>query len=421
MIEELVDKKIKGHSLDLVDYYYIVDYVLKHGATTEFKKMMFALNTFGMNKKEVYYFSLAIRDSGKVLHFDGTIFEKHSTGGIGDPTSIVLIPLIASLGNKIIKTSGRSFAFTNGSSDRFGAIPNFKTKLSDKDIKKCLDETNACVLSHTGDMCPVDRILFDLREEYELENDINFIATSIASKKLSSGANVVLVDIKYGYSSIVKNYNSAKKLARILKYVFKRCKVKSVIVLTNTKQTIGSGIGNAVEVVDAIETLKGKKGLLRDVSVEYAKLLIREATPTLNKKDLNDMIESNIDNGQAYERFLQIIKAQGGDEKFVKDNKFFAPKKTMNFVCEREGYVGNINSLLLGELIHRLCINSHDNNIGAVLKVKIGDYVKVGDVVLTLYYTEENEIERYVNAIRGCVRVTKEKIKPIKVIKRIIK
>jgi len=421
MIGELIELKKKAKELTMVDYYNIVDYLLKNGIDKESMKFFLALNSFGMTKREVLYLTLAMRDSGRVLRYNQVVLEKHSTGGVGDSTSIVLIPLLASMGYKVIKTTAKSFMFTNGSADRFGAIPKFCCKLSDEEIQKVLSQTNACVLSHDGDMCPADKILFELREECGLENDINLLAASIACKKLASGAKVVLVDVKFGKASIVKTYADAIKLSKTLKYIFKQNNVESVIVITNTVQTIGEGIGNAVEVIDAVNVLQGKKCLLRDMSVIYATEMIAKVNKNLKRKEILEMVQVALDRGDAYKRFMEIIQAQGGDYKVVEQAKLFNPYHSVNFVSDKEGYVGKINSLLLGELIRRLCVESHDSNIGAVLRVKIGDHVKKGDIIVSFYYKDKEDFEKYREAISGCVRVTEEVVKPEEVIKKVIR
>lgn len=421
MFKSLIDKKYNGKELSQTEYYEAVDKLLIGGVCPESIKFFLSLNSFGMSKKEVLYFTKAIRDSGRVLKWDECVFEKHSTGGIGDSTSVVLVPLIASMGYKIIKTTTKSFMFTNGSADRFGAIPNFSVNINPDLIEKTLFKTNACVLTHDEQICPADRIVQTLREECGVEEDINLMAASIASKKLASGASVVLVDIKYGSASIVKEYQTAKSLAKLLKYIFNKCSVKSIIVITDTAQTIGEGVGNAVEVVDALNVLQGRRCKLRDVSVEYAAEMILASNPKLNRADVVDMLKASLDNGAAYNQFLRIVKAQGGDFKVLKDAKLFVPYNSVNFVADREGYVGSINSLLLGELIRRLCETSHDSNIGAVLRVKIGDYVKPGDIIVSFYYKDKKDFEQYKNAIAGCVRLTNEIMKPIDIIKKVIR
>ncbi len=421
MLEDFILEKAKSHELSLENYYEIVDHMLKFGADKSVIKMFLALDSFGMTKREVLSLALAIRDSGRVIKYNQPIFEKHSTGGIGDGSSVVLIPLIASLGYKIIKTTAKSLVFTNGSSDRFKAIPNFRVKLSDDEIKNILDETNACVLSHNGDMCPADRILFDIIEKNRMEKNINFLAASIAAKKLASGAKLVLVDVKYGQAAIIKSYFKAKKMGKILKYVFSKCGVRSIIVISNTVQTFGEGIGNAIEVVDALNVLQGKKSLLRDVVSRFAVEMITTANPKIDRKDAYDMVHTALDNGNAYNQFMKLVKAQGGDEKILQEAKLFTPYKSVNFVADRSGYVGTINSLLLGELIRRLCAKSHDNNIGVVLRVKIGDFINKGDIILSFYYKDDEDLVKYKKAIIGCIGVTDRKIKPVYPIKKVIK
>ena len=171
MFSKFIEKKSSGLELTQTEYYEVVDKFVACGVCNESIKFFVCLNSFGMSNKEVLFLSRALRDSGKVLSFDGCILEKHSTGGVGDSTSVVLIPLLASLGYKIIKTTGKSFVFTNGSADRFGAIPEFKVSLTNEEIERALDKTNACVLSHDELMCPADKLLYDIREKCEIEGD----------------------------------------------------------------------------------------------------------------------------------------------------------------------------------------------------------------------------------------------------------
>jgi len=421
MLGELIVKKANAKQLTQQDYNNVVKYFMDKGADAWVLKFFLSLNSFGMSKKEVLYLACALRDSGHIVKTVGDVFEKHSTGGIGDSVSVALIPLLASLGYKTVKTTGRSLVYTNGSSDRFSAIPNFNVNLTEKQITKALEQTNACVLSHSGSVCPADKILFDIMETTGLESDINLLAASIVAKKLASNAKVVLVDVKFGFASVVKTYKDALKLAKILKYVFDACKIESTIVLTNTLQTLGEAIGNAVEVVDGLKVLQGKRCFLRRVVSRYAAEMITDYDKSISKPDAYEMIDTAIDSGRAYQKFLDIVKAQGGDVKMVEDGKIFVPYHSKNFLAVSEGYVGSINSLLLGELVRRLCQDTHDNNIGVVLRVKIGDYVNKGDVILSFYYKNEEDLEKYQKAIAGCIGVTKNKISKVRVIKKVIR
>ena len=421
MLGELIVKKAKAKQLSQQEYNEVVKHFMSKGVDSWVLKFFLSLNSFGMNKKEVLYFARALRDSGHIVKTVGDVFEKHSTGGIGDSVSVALIPLLASLGYKTVKTTGRSLVYTNGSSDRFSAIPNFNVNLTEKQIVQTLEKTNACVLSHCGSVCPADKVLFDIIETAGLESDINLLAASIVAKKLASNAKIVLVDVKYGDASVVKTYNAAKRLAAILKYAFKQSGVESTIVITNTLQTLGEGIGNAIEVVDGLKVLQGRRCFLRRVVSRYAAEMMIDYDKHLSKSEAYEMIDTAIDSGRAYQKFLDIVKAQGGDVKMVEDGKIFSPYKSTNFLADADGYVGSINSLLLGELVRRLCKDTHDNNIGVVLRVKIGDYVKRGDIILSFYYKNDEDLEKYKNAIAGCIGVTQNKIKKIRVIKKVIR
>lgn len=421
MLNDLIFQKASGIPLNKQQMYDAVTYLMKNGADSNSVKFFMALHSFGMSKKEVLYLALAMRDSGKVVKYDGTVFEKHSTGGVGDSTSLVIIPLLASLGYKIVKNTGKSLTYTNGSADRFGSIPKFAVKFNDDEVTKLLDETNACVLSHNGLHCPADRYLFEIMEKCGLEGDINLLAASIASKKLASGATVVLVDVKYGPAAVIKSFGNAMKMSKILKFVFNACNVKSTIVITDTAQMIGSAVGNALEVVDALYVLQGKKCLLRDIASDYAVELITKTNNRIHSKDAYDMVANALDSGMAYNKFLDIVRLQGGKVSVIKNGRLFVPYKSKNIISNSEGYVGAINSLILGELIRRLCAETHDSNIGVVLHAKVGDYIKVGDPILSFYYKDDEDFERYERAILGCVRLTKSKIAPVDVIRKVVR
>ena len=420
MIVDLVNKKSSGYVLEQEDFDEAINYLMDNGADDDIVKFFLALDEQGMTKDEVLCFACAIRDSGRVLRFDELIFEKHSTGGIGDASSLVIVPLLASLGYKIIKTTGKSLVYTNGGADRLKAIPNFKTKFTDFQINSILGRANACFLSHNTDICPADRLLYDIREKHHLHNNLDFIAASIAAKKMASGAKVVLIDIKYGQASMVKSYKQAIKLAKLLKFIFDKHDIKSVLVLTSTVQTLGEGIGNAIEVVDALNVLQGKRTFLRRVANKFAVELMCASDPTLSKADAYEIVNMAIDGGAAYKQFMKIVECQGGDISCLQNATIFRPYHSVNFKADKAGYVGQIDSLMLGELVRRLCVDNHDDNIGVVLRVKIGDFVLPGDVVMSFYYKDPADLDRYKSALAGAVRMTNQKIKKVRVVKKVI-
>ncbi|MBR1987765.1 MAG: hypothetical protein IKA36_01865 [Clostridia bacterium] len=421
MFENFIEKKSINRCLTQEEYYEIVDYMLKNKIDVEVSKMFLALNTFGMNKKEVLSLAIAIRDSGKVLKYNQNILEKHSTGGVADSTSVVLIPLLASLGYKIIKTTARSLVFTNGSADRFGAIPNLKVKLTNNEIEKALAKTNACILSHKGDMCPADQILFDVIEKHELHNDINLLAASIIAKKLASGAKSVLIDVKYGRNALVKSYLKALKMAKIMKYAFKQCGVKSTILVTSSYQPIGDSIGNSLEMLDAIDVLHGKRCFLRETAIDYAVEMMKLAGAKMDNFDMRHLLATSLDNGRAWDKFVDIVKIQGGDVTAIKKDSYFAPYNTSVIKSNFDGYVESIDVMSIGEIVRKLCKVSHDNNIGVTLNVKVGDKVSVGDEVATFYYKNKKDFKDYKDVIANCIRLTDVKVNKKPIIKKVIR
>ena len=319
------------------------------------------------------------------------------------------------------KMSGRGLGHTGGTLDKLESIPGFSINIESDDFYKQVREISLAVIGQTANITPADKKLYALRDVTGTVDSIGLIASSIMSKKLASGAKVVLVDVKYGEASLIKDYSKALKLANLLKYIFDECEVESIIVLTDTVQTFGDGVGNAIEVVDALDVLRGKQNFLREMSVFFATEMILKAKPNLKRDDVEDMVKMALDNGTAYEAFLKLVKAQGGSVKAVKEDKIFKPYKTINFVSDKEGYVGDIHPLLLGELVRRMCQETHDSNLGISIKVKIGDYIKKGDVIVTFYYKTDEELAKYKNAISKCIGVTDYVVKPVDIIRKVIR
>lgn len=421
MINEIIDKKVHGHTLNRAEYYEAVDYLMKNGKDKTIIKFFLSLDSFGMTNKETLYLASALRDSGRVINYNQFVFEKHSTGGVGDGSSMILIPIIASLGYKMIKTTGKSMIYANGSADRFKSIPNFNTLLTDEEIKRALDETNACVLSNNGDICPADRLMHEIREKYSLQNNLKLLASSIACKKLASGANTVLVDIKYGVASYVQTYESALKLASNLKYIFRKNHIKCIIFITRTLHTVGEGIGNAIEVAEAIDVLRGKKCLLRDMAVMQAYEMIRSANKHISKQDLLDMINAVLDTGEAYNKFLQIVKYQHGDVSAIENNRVFTPQKSIAFKATKNGYVYNIDIDNLGEIVSIVCKLTNDNSTAIKVQVKTGDYVHAGDTMLTIYCQDKKYLTAFNDYILHSINLTTVKIEDEPLVRRVIR
>ena len=421
MLESVVEKKVNGSELTQTDFYVIIDRMMQKGISKELLKVFIALDSFGMTAREVLFLAKALRDSGKIDDVSEFYFDKHSTGGVSDSSSVVLVPLLSSLGYKIVKTSTESFKFTNGTADRFKSIPNFKFLNNKEEILDNLAKNNACVAYRNDKICPADKILRKLQIVAGIENNVDLMAASIAAKKLSSGAKAVLVDVKYGKGSLIQEISKANRLVKLLKYVFDKCGIKSVIVLTRTSQTVGKGVGNAIELTEAVKTLKGEKSTLRDLSVLYATELISSTNPKFSKSEIAKQVNEALDNGSAFEQFVNIVNVQGGDSEKVKNEEIFKPYKKKNFIASKSGYVGNVNPYVYGEILNRICKDTHDNNIGISINVKIGDYVKAGDVVLTFYYKNDADLDRYADALAGSVRLTKSKIKPISIVKKVVR
>lgn len=395
-IIDLIAKKRDGLELTKEEINYLIHNYTK-GQIPDYQMSAFLMATYfqNMNNEEATYLALAMRDSGDVIDLKdipGIKVDKHSTGGVGDKVTLILGPLLASLGVKFAKMSGRGLGHTGGTIDKLESIPGYKVELKVEDFIKQVNTIGIAIVGQSGDVAPADKKLYALRDVTATVDVIPLIASSIMSKKLASGADAIVLDVKVGHGAFMKTEAEAIKLAELMVSIGRLAGKKMTAILTGMDEPLGHKIGNALEVYEAIETLQGKgpKDLV-DVTIEIGAHLLLDAAIEKDFDHAKERLHQALNDGTAYHKFLELVQAQGGDVKAIKHPEKLLSKHTLEVKAEKEGYIVDINALDIGKAAMRLGAGRETKeddvllDVGVDLHKKIGDFVKVGDVLATLY------------------------------------
>ena len=355
----------------------------------------------GMNKKEIGILTDAMLHSGDTIdlsRIEGKKVDKHSTGGVGDKTSLVLGPLVASCGVKLAKMSGRGLGHTGGTLDKLESIPGVTIEIEEKDFFKQVNEIGIAIVGQTGSLVPCDKKLYALRDVTGTVNSIPLIASSIMSKKLASGSDTILLDVKFGSGAFMKDLASARVLARTMVDIGDELKRDTRAILTDMNQPLGLAIGNNLEVIEAINTLNGHgPSDLVELCINAGAIMLVQAGRVETVEEGKVLLEENIKNGSALEKLAQMVKAQGGDESYIyNSSKFEKAKYVIEVKSEKAGYVKEINALEIGEAAMKLGAGRAtkddvlDFAAGIILNKKVGSKVEIGDTLCKVYSNKEN-------------------------------
>ena len=376
----------------------------------------------GMTDKEIFAFTDVMIKSGDILdlsEINGVVVDKHSTGGVGDKVTLVLGPLLASLGIKIAKMSGRGLGHTGGTIDKLESIEGFDVAINKEQFIKQVNDINIALVSQTGNLAPADKKIYALRDVTGTVESIPLIASSIMSKKIASGADIIIIDVKVGNGALMKNINDAKKLAEIMVKIGKMYKKPTLCILTNMDEPLGYAIGNTLEVEEAIETLKGNgPSDLLEVVITLCSIIIG-AVKKISNSDARDLLFKQINNGKAFEKLEEFVKAQGGDL-----NKLKKCEKVFSIKSDKTGYINKIDALKLGEIAKQIGAGRTtleeeiDYGVGIVLKKKVGDYIEKEEEIAKVYL---NNKDVTVTQILDCFTIEDELYGKNKLILDIIK
>ena len=382
-------------------HFFIKGYLDKTIEDYQASALLMAITINGMTSEETAYLTEEMRVSGEVWDLSdipGLKIDKHSTGGVGDKVSLILGPMVASCGAKMAKMSGRGLGHTGGTLDKMESIPGMKINLTKEEFKKQVQEIGVCIIGQSEEIDPADKKLYSLRDVTGTVQSIPLIASSIMSKKLASGADCILLDVKCGKGAFMKTYEDAKILATEMVNIGKELKKNVKAEITDMNQPLGKAVGNNLEIKEVIETLKGNGPKdLEEICLSSGAILLTQAELFKNTEDAKKALIENIKNGKAFEKFKEFVKAQGGDIDYIDHpEKFPVSKNLIEIKSENEGYIKTIDALAIGlGSCHlgggRLKMGDViDMSAGIILNKKVGDHVKKGELLCTLHTNKDN-------------------------------
>ncbi|NCB37574.1 MAG: thymidine phosphorylase [Erysipelotrichia bacterium] len=376
----------------------------------------------GMDEEETYWLTDCMRTSGDVIDLEGIegfTVDKHSTGGVGDKTSLVLGPVLAALGLKVAKMSGRGLGHTGGTIDKLEAIKGFSCELSTADFIKAVNSIGVVIVGQTGNLVPADKKIYALRDVTATVDSIPLIAASIMSKKLAVANKGLVLDVKVGSGAFMKNIDDARELARLMVKIGKQAGRKVTAVLSNMDEPLGEMIGNSVEVIEAIDTLRNKgpqsfTSLIKALAAQALTLSFG-----LNHSDAELKVAEVLENGKAYAKFLEMVKIQGGDVSMIEDyRKLPAAKQTLPLKSDKNGYISQIQCEEIGLAAMMLGAGREtkdsviDMGVGLKLVKHVGDKVNIGDVIAELYVNPARDNNKAVDRLKAAIQISPDKVIP---------
>lgn len=362
----------------------------------QMSSLLMAICIRGMSDRETFDLVDIFIKSGDVLDLsmiNGVKVDKHSTGGIGDKITLIIGPIVASCGVYVPKMSGRGLGFTGGTIDKLESIKGFKVILSEEEFIKEVSDIGFAVTGQTSNLCPLDKVIYAIRDVTGTTDSIPLIASSIMSKKIAGGADKIFIDIKCGCGAMMKNLADANKLKDIMERIGSHYNKETICEISDMNTPLGSNIGNSLEVIEAMDILKGKKGSLRDLSIKISTEMVSIAKKISfddAKKEVLDVLES----GKAFEKFLEFVKYQNGDI-----NSLEVSKHIQEIKSNKSGIVRSINALNIGKLSCNLGAGREskedkiDYTVGIVLNKLVGDKVNTNDTLFTLYKKDDNLVK----------------------------
>ena len=416
-IYDIIKKKRDGFALSKEEIEFIIKgYV--DGSIHDYQASALCMAIFfrGMNEKETADLTLAMAHSGDTVdlsRFGNLTVDKHSTGGVGDKTTLIVAPIVASLGCVIAKMSGRGLGHTGGTVDKLESIEGFNTELSNEEFFQQAENIGIAVIGQTGNLTPADKKLYALRDVTATVDNLSLIASSIMSKKLAAGSHTIVLDVKYGSGAFMKTPEAAKELAEAMVKIGNSCGRKTAAVITNMDIPLGTNIGNALEVKEAIEVLKGNGADdLREVCLTLATQIV-SLSKNIPENEARALTEDALYSGKAFLKFKEWIETQGGNPKMIENPELLpSPAFSREVKAPADGYVEKIDteavgiaSVILGAG-RQTKEDSIDMSAGIVIFKKTGNNIKAGDTLATLYTSTENTLdsaeEKFLSALSFC-------------------
>ena len=412
-IQEIIAKKRDKQELNKEEiYFFINEYTNNKIADYQASALIMAIYINGMSKEETLNLTLAMASSGDILDLSeiGIVVDKHSTGGVGDKVTLILAPIIASLGVPVAKMSGRGLGYTGGTIDKLESIPGYKVNILEKEFIQNVKNIGISLIGQTMNLAPADKKIYALRDATSTTESIPLIASSIMSKKIAAGANKIVLDVTYGSGAFMKTKERAKKLADEMIEIGKLAGRETIAILTPMEEPLGKNVGNTLEVVEAIEALNGSiKNDVKEVVLELGSNMLKLAGKGNNLEENKRKMIENIKNGKALEKFKELVENQGGDISYIEDiNKFEKAKYILPVIYEanNEGIVRKLKAEEIGKLSVFLGggrikkEDKIDTAVGITFNKKIGDKVERGEILAYIHANNEEKGKEAVERLK---------------------
>ena len=422
MVDIIVKKRDKQELSKQEIEFFVDSYSKNQIPDYQASALLMAILLNGMNKEETFYLTNAMLHSGDIVDLSkikGVKVDKHSTGGVGDKVSLVLGAMVASCGAKLAKMSGRGLGHTGGTLDKLESIPGFNIFLSEEQFINQVNDIGMAIIGQTANLDPADKKLYALRDVTGTVDSIPLIASSIMSKKLASGADTILLDVKFGEGAFMKNVEQAKKLASTMVEIGKYFNKDTKAEITSMENPLGRGIGNSIEVKEAVNTLLGKgPSDLVEICLSSGSTMLVQAKICSSLDQARKMLEDSITSKKAFQVFRKFVIAQGGDVSYIDDlSKFDTTKYVYQIKAKEDGYVKHINALTLGISAMKLGAgratkeDSIDYAAGIYIDKKPGEFARKDDVLCTLYTNKEDDFKDVFNDVYNAFSFSSNEVK----------
>lgn len=422
---DLIEKKAEGESLSTEEIRDMVS-GFTNGEIPDYQMsaMLMAILQKGMTMRETADLTMAMMHSGDVVDLSdlpGVKLDKHSTGGVGDTTTLVVAPLVAACGGTVAKMSGRGLGHTGGTLDKLESIPGTSVEIGMDMFKKIVRENGVAVIGQTGNLVPADKKMYALRDVTATVRSIPLIASSIMSKKLASGADAIVLDVKTGSGAFMRTTEEAFVLAKTMVKIGSALNRKVTALVTDMDQPLGNAIGNALEVEEAVQLLSGEideHDPLFEVCMMIGSELLKLAGIASDTAQAEGMLKEKIQDGEGLKRLARMIELQGGDPSYITVEgmrKLTKTRKVIDFTCKEDGYVYTLQAEKIGTAAQMLGAGRAtkediiDPSVGIIMKVRRGAYLKKGDVIAELYVNDESHLDDAMYLLEEAVAVKAEK------------
>ena len=427
-IIDIIEKKRDKKTLTKEEInYFIENYTNGKIADYQASALLMAIFLNGMDDEETTNLALAMAKSGEILDLskiNGIIVDKHSTGGVGDKVSLILLPLVASCGVPVAKMSGRGLGFTGGTVDKLESIPGYNTKIDMNTFMQNVEKIGISMISQTLNLAPADKKIYALRDSISCVESIPLIASSIMSKKIASGADKIVIDVTVGSGALMQTKEKARKLAKQMIEIGKLANRETVCVLTNMDEPLGYAVGNSLEVIEAIEFLNGN--IIEDVKevvLELGANMLKLAGIGEDIEQNKELLMKNIKNGKAFEKFKELVQLQGGDVTYLEDVEKFQKAKYIEYVySEEKGYIRKIDAKEIGKIVCELGAgriekeDEIDYSVGLILRKKVSDKVAKGEEIAYIYANDTEKLGIAKQKLLKNIKISEEKVEKPKIV-----